>query len=165
MDTQSACRSDLDQRLSASDDKNPAKAATILLVEDEGFVREVACEVLRSAGYRVLAAKNAVEAERQYLRSCGEVNLLLTDVILPGESGRSLASRLRLANPGLRVLLVTGYAEQMEFQAAEGEECLPKPFSTGELLRWVREMIDHGEFGASQVEDRITPACGSGSLA
>jgi response regulator RpfG family c-di-GMP phosphodiesterase len=66
----------------AADAETLAGAETILFVEDEAFVREVTCEVLRSAGYRVLTAKNAAEAVRVYDQSSGEVGLLLTDVVL-----------------------------------------------------------------------------------
>jgi CheY-like chemotaxis protein len=140
-----------------------AGAETILFVEDEAFVRDVTCEVLRSAGYRVLTARNAVEAAREYDRCCGEVTLLLTDVILPGETGRELAGRLRRANPGLKVLLVTGYAEQMGLRDAGPEKCLAKPFSTGMLLRRVRQAIDCGEFRGkeNQIEDEVRRACGN----
>ena len=117
-------------------------AETILLVEDEAFVREVTCEVLRSAGYRVLTAKNAAEAECVYEQRRGEVDLLLTDVVLPGETGRALAGRLRRETPELKVLLVTGYAEQMGLREAKAEECLAKPFSTEALLRRVRQLLD-----------------------
>lgn len=64
-------------------------------MEDEAFVREVICEVLRSAGYRVLTAKNAVEAMRTYEEHRWRTDLLLTDMVLPGETGRALAGRLR----------------------------------------------------------------------
>jgi len=114
---------------------------TILLVEDEAFVRDVTCEVLRAAGYRVLAARNAVEALGQYDQWRSEVDLLLTDVILPGESGRLLARKLRRDNPELKVLLVTGYMEQMGSREAEHEECLAKPFSSGVLLGRVRQTL------------------------
>ena len=85
-----------------------AYAETILLVEDEQFVREVTSEVLRSAGYMVLVAKNAAEAIGVYERSRAGVGLLLTDVVLPGESGHALATRMRRDNPRLKVLFVTG---------------------------------------------------------
>lgn len=84
-------------------------AQTVLFVEDEAFVRGVAGEVLSTAGYRVLIAKNATEATRTYAAQLGAVDLLLSDVILPGENGRVLAARLRRDNPQLKVLLITGY--------------------------------------------------------
>ena len=67
---------------------------TILLVEDEAFVREVACEILRVAGYRVLPARNAAEAVPAFLAHREEVQLLLTDVVLPDRNGRDLAFEL-----------------------------------------------------------------------
>ena len=119
-----------------------ARRETILLVEDETFVREVASEVLRSAGYRVLTAKNAAEAARTYDFESGEVDLLLTDVVLPGESGRALAERLRQASPRLKVLLITGYAKQMRLEEVGTVACLAKPFSVGVLLGKVREVLE-----------------------
>lgn len=140
----------------------------ILLVEDEAFVREVTGEVLRSAGYQVLTARNAVEAVRAYEQNRGEVDLLLTDVILPGETGRTLAAKLRRNNPGLKVLLVTGYADQMALREAGYAETLVKPFSAGALLLRVREAIDCGGFQASGEEGEalreggVRRACGRG---
>lgn len=137
----------------------------ILLVEDEVFVREVTSEVLRSAGYRVLTAKNAVDAEQVYLRRCGEVDLLLTDVILPGENGRSFAQRLRLTHPTLQILLVTGYAEQMGLPEDGHEKCLAKPFSTRKLLEKVKEMMQVRDFASQHTRLEIRPASGNASLA
>ena len=136
-------------------------AETILFVEDEAFVRDVTCEVLRSAGYRVLSAKNATEAIRSYDARRGEVELLLTDVVLPGETGLALAGRLRSEAPDLKVLLVTGYAEQMGRREGKHEECLAKPFSTEVLLRSVRRLLDDGGIRVAAV-DLVTQACGNG---
>jgi CheY-like chemotaxis protein len=138
--------------------ETPEGAETILLVEDEAFVRAVTCEVLQSAGYRVLTAKNAAEAARLYEQRRGEVKLLLTDVVLPGETGRALAGRLRRENPELKLLFVTGYAEQMGVREAKSEECLAKPFSTEVLLGRVRQLLDHGALG-SETEDPVRRAC------
>jgi two-component system, cell cycle sensor histidine kinase and response regulator CckA len=125
-------------------------AETILFVEDEEFVRDVTREVLLSAGYKVLTAGNASEALVAYGEHSGEVELLLTDVILPGATGRTLAARLVLKNPGLSVLFVTGYAEQMAVRESEHASCLAKPFSTGVLLRKVREALDGREARAGE---------------
>jgi two-component system, cell cycle sensor histidine kinase and response regulator CckA len=122
-----------------------AFAETILLVEDEQFVREVTSEVLRSAGYVVLAARNAVEAMCVYERIRGNMGLLLTDVVLPGESGQVLAGRMRRGNPDLKVLFVTGYPESIGMAERAHEQCLAKPFSTGVLLRRVRQVLDGDE--------------------
>jgi CheY-like chemotaxis protein len=116
---------------------------TILLVEDEAFVREVTHEVLKAAGYRVVAAKNAKEALAERERM-SQVDLLLTDVVLPGASGRALASDLRSRQPSLAVLFVSGYAVQLaEIEVAQpAEACLPKPFSAVVLLRKLRQMLN-----------------------
>ena len=120
-------------------------AETILFVEDEAFVRDVTCEVLQSAGYRTLTAKNAAEAVSLYDQSSGEVELLLSRVVLPGETGWTLACKLRRENPLLKILLVTGYAEQMGLREAKPEEFLAKPFSRKSLLRRVRQLLDRSE--------------------
>lgn len=124
----------------------PGEAQTILLVEDEKFVREVTCEVLQSAGYRVLTAKTSLEASCLYEEYGAAVDLLLTDMILPGESGLALASRLRGENPSLNILLVSGYAMRAELRELQAEEVLAKPFSTETLLGRVRQLLKAGEF-------------------
>jgi two-component system, cell cycle sensor histidine kinase and response regulator CckA len=133
---------------------------TVLFVEDEAFVRGVASEVLRSAGYRVLIAGDAGEAARAYEAQLGAVDLLLSDVILPGENGRSLAARLRRANPRLKVLLITGYVEQMGEPTTGVEECLAKPFSVDVLLQKVRQVLDCAKAPAAD-ENWVRRACGS----
>jgi CheY-like chemotaxis protein len=131
-------------------------AETILFVEDEAFVRNVTCEVLQSAGYQVLPAKNAAEAMHLYEQNAGEVDLLLSDVVLPGETGWALACKLRRENPVLAILLITGYAEQMGLREARPEEFLAKPFSTETLLRRVRQLLDRSELriGAEEMVRR-----------
>ncbi len=135
---------------------------TILFVEDENFVREVTAEVLRSAGYVVLAAKDAIDAVRRYGNWLGNVDLLLTDVILPGETGCALASRLRSENSNLKVLFVTGYPEQMGRPDSLYEALLAKPFSTGALLKSVRALLArvplHAEAAAMPSCDSVLPA-------
>jgi len=96
----------LDQELSGG-------AKTILIVEDEAFVRNVTAEILRSAGYRVLTARSADEALVAYREYPGAVDLLLSHMILPGETGLALTARLRREDSKLKVLFVTGYAEQL----------------------------------------------------
>ena len=118
---------------------------TILLVEDESFVREVTREVLRSAGYSVIAARTAAEAARIFEEVEGAADLLLTDVVLPGETGMELASRLTRENPDLKVLYITGYAEQMKRCSEQHEGFLAKPFTSEKLLGAVKEVLStHG---------------------
>ena len=145
---------------SGPDESILSRTVTILLVEDEAFVREVTSEVLRSAGYRVLTAKNAEEAMHIYAAQGDEVKLLLSDVVLPGESGRVLAGRLRRENPWLKILLVTGYAEHMGPRGSREEECLAKPFSTEVLLGRVRELLGRVRLPVG-TETVLTHACGT----
>lgn len=119
--------------------------ATILLVEDEGFVREVTGEILQSAGYRVLKAGNAREAVQTF-QCCGEeVQLLLTDVVMPGQNGRDLAHDLRAKCPGLRTLFISGYAENAVTRCGSHERgvfYLPKPFSVQSLMQKVSQVLN-----------------------
>lgn len=131
---------------------------TILLVEDEAFVRDVTCEVLQSAGYRVLMAENSAQAASIYKQRGGKVDLLLTDMVLPGETGMALATRLRRENPGLNILLMTGYTIQMGLRALKPEELLAKPFSSEALLRRVRQLLDRRNLRTG-IEDSVTLAC------
>lgn len=119
----------------------PDETGTILLVEDEAFVRGVACEILRTVGYRVLAAKSAKEAAIIFEEEGRHIDLLLSDMILPGETGRELAERLRRKNPNLKVLLASGYGEQITGLSKQREPYLAKPFSSEELIRRVREAM------------------------
>jgi CheY-like chemotaxis protein len=116
---------------------------TILFVEDEAFVRRVAAEVLESAGYRVIIAGSATEALRAYCSS-DPVDLLVADVILPGMSGRELAAQVETSHPSARVLLMSGYPEQLALceLSAHHRKYLAKPFSIDALLRTVREALD-----------------------
>jgi CheY-like chemotaxis protein len=124
---------------------------TILLVEDEMFVRGVAREILTFAGYGVIAAGNASEAWEQTER-LAQVDLLLTDVVLPGRSGRVLARDLRALRPSLAVLFVSGYAGRLAEIAAvvPAEECLAKPFSAVTLLRRVRQSLTKRRLGSEE---------------
>lgn len=128
---------------------------TILFVEDEAFVREVTGEVLRAAGYSVLMATSASEAMRSYGQHYAGVDMLLTDVILPGVSGRDLAKRLRDENALLKVLLITGYGKEMGLKEKQrAEKCLSKPFSARMLLWTVREVLEDTDFkGGDAVRD------------
>lgn len=141
--------------------EEPALRPTILLVEDESFVREVTREVLRGAGFSVVAVRSAAEAFRLYQEVGDGMDLLFTDVILPGETGPKLAARLRLENPQLHVLYMTGYAEQMKRLEARHEAFLAKPFSSETLLEAVRRVLSSGKpdrekySGLPAPEDRL----------
>ena len=114
--------------------------ASILLVEDNDDVREVAENVLGAAGYEVLAAPGGEQA-LQLLESGAEVDLLFTDVVMPGGmNGLQLTERVRHARPGLPVLLTTGYMDQLPAKAACDEklDVLAKPYHHADLLERVQ---------------------------
>ena len=121
---------------------------TILLVEDEAFVRKVTAEVLESAGYSLVIAKSAGDALRTYRRRSQPVDLLLADVVMPGMSGRELATEFASLYPCARILLMSGYAEQLALceSSAYRKKYLAKPFSIPVLLRKVREVLDTSSF-------------------
>jgi CheY-like chemotaxis protein len=116
----------------------------ILLVEDELFVRKVTTEVLESAGYSVIVAGSATEALEACRTFAGEIHLLLTDVVMPGASGRELGAEFESCYPHTRVLLMTGYAEQLNRSLPSGRQnaCISKPFSRDRLLERVHAMIE-----------------------
>jgi two-component system cell cycle sensor histidine kinase/response regulator CckA len=132
--------------ISALTDTGPLRGhGTILLVEDEAFLREVTCEILESAGYRVLKTRTAAEATSAFGRYKGIVKLLLTDVVLPGQNGRDLANELRAISPHLRTIFISGYPENAVTRHGiqeDGMFYLPKPFSLQSLTRKVRQVLE-----------------------
>jgi two-component system, cell cycle sensor histidine kinase and response regulator CckA len=134
-------------RLDSYDDL-PAVRDTILVVEDEAFVREAACDVLEGEGYRVLRARNAAEAHAAFRRQHGSVQLLLSDVVLPGQNGPALAKDLRAARPDLKAIFISGYPENTVTRyglTASQISYLPKPFSAESLLGKVRQVLESEE--------------------
>lgn len=122
---------------------------TILLVEDEAFVRKATSEALESAGYRVLTAENATQALQVLGEYAEPVNLLLADVVMPGINGHELARDFSALCPQTRVLLMSGYEEQLtscEQSVHRRPEYLAKPFSIPMLLKRVREVLDRNPF-------------------
>jgi len=118
---------------------------TILLVEDEDAVRELASAVLRSHGYAIVEAMNAEQAEELASRQDGKIDLLLTDVMMPGMSGRELARRINSRASQMRVLFMSGYTDNVIAQGGvlePGVSFLQKPFSPRALAAKVREVLD-----------------------
>lgn len=129
-------------------DSQAIRSRTILLVEDEAFVRDVMDEALQSVGYHVLKTQNAEEALQLYQSLHGELNLLLTDVVMPGQNGRDLARQLRKQCPGLRTIFMSGYGESMALLGAERDAnvfYLSKPFSLPALLNKVKDVLKQDE--------------------
>ena len=117
----------------------PTFAATILLVEDESALREIAHKVLARDGYRVLVAADAEDALTLAASAPFPIDLLLTDVVMPGMNGPKLARELKSTRPAMRVLLMSGYAgDDLTGELRPGERFLRKPFTPYVLLENVR---------------------------
>jgi CheY-like chemotaxis protein len=117
--------------------------ATILLVEDEPWLRDIADRVLSREGYRVLVAADAVEARALAAASPVPIDLLLTDVVMPGVSGPRLAAQLLQERPQLLVLFMSGYGGgELAGELRPEERLLRKPFTPFALLEQVRAVLD-----------------------
>ncbi|WP_243369619.1 PAS domain S-box protein [Microvirga solisilvae] len=117
---------------------------TVLVVEDEPVVRSLILEVLADLGYQALAAVDGPSGLK-VLESKQRVDLLVTDVGLPGLNGRQLADHARLIRPDLKVLFITGYAEQAAMATgflAPGMQMITKPFAIDDLAVRIREIIE-----------------------
>jgi PAS domain S-box-containing protein len=117
----------------------------VLLVEDEDGVRNLTRDVLRDHGYEVIEARHGEEAVEISKRHLERIDILLTDVVMPGMSGRGLADRLSRIQPGLKVLFMSGYAEDAIVQHGvlePGIDFLLKPFLPNTLAAKIREVLD-----------------------
>jgi signal transduction histidine kinase/CheY-like chemotaxis protein len=121
---------------------------TVLLVEDEDLVRSFASQALGRDGYRVLQAPNAETALDILADPRAGVDLVVTDVVMPGLNGRELVERARATRPGLKAIYMSGYTAEITFQrgvSAEDPRFLQKPFRPDELSRRVRQVLDGAE--------------------
>jgi CheY-like chemotaxis protein len=120
---------------------------TILLVEDDKMVRGLSLITLEEAGYRVLQAANGVEALLICEQYPETIHLLLTDVVMPGMSGRAVSDRVKELRPQILVLYMSGYTEDAIVHRGvlnEGINFIEKPFVLAALTRRVREILDAG---------------------
>ena len=120
---------------------------TILLVEDDEAVRRMAQRILSAAGYKVLVAANGGEALLSCEQLGDEIRLVVTDVIMPGLSGRQLADRLAVVSPAMKVVYMSGYTDDAITHHGvldPGVRFVAKPFTARELTRAVREALDDG---------------------
>jgi two-component system, cell cycle sensor histidine kinase and response regulator CckA len=118
---------------------------TVLLVEDEDLVRQLTREILLRNGYRVLEAADGAEALRLVSQYDGQIDLMVTDVVMPRMSGNELVGHARPLRPDMRVLYVSGYSEEAiarHGQLTEGVELLSKPFTPGVLTAKIRQILD-----------------------
>ena len=120
---------------------------TILLVEDEEIVRKLACTILQKNGYKVLEAPNGEEALRIVQGKNGNpIHLLVTDVVMPGMSGRQLADRLERLRPEMKILYISGYTDNAIVHHGvldKGMHYIQKPFTVEGLVQKVREVLDN----------------------
>ena len=137
---------------------------TILVAEDEPSVRTLVRDELRKLGYRVVEAKNGVEACLLATQQAGSLQLLLTDVVMPGMGGRELAQHLSVIKPDLRTLFISGYTDDVGVMAGQEEgtsSFLQKPFTPEVLARAVRNLLDAStpsdKTGASPSTAQPTP--------
>ncbi len=117
----------------------------MLLVEDEESVRQLVRETLESKGYKVLEADNGQAALQIVSDHPGEIDMLITDVVMPGMSGRELSAQLCVSYPNTKVLYLSGYTEDAivhEGVLESGTAFLQKPFTLQSLSRKVREVLD-----------------------
>lgn len=126
---------------------------TILLVEDEPAVRDITCRILDMYGYTVLTAESAEDGIRTFAEHENAIDLLLTDIAMPGMDGRELAHRLTARHPGLKTIFISGHdattvkAESHNHNFAY----LQKPFTLEGLARKVREVMDGATYPAESI--------------
>jgi two-component system cell cycle sensor histidine kinase/response regulator CckA len=126
-------------------DPLPEGVETILVVEDDELVRDLIQEVLAPLGYRVLTAATGDEAVKASDSFPGSLDLLLTDVVMPGMNGRQLAEVMRTKRPGIKVLFMTGYTQDaLSTQGIlePGVALIHKPLRAGTLTRQIRQVLD-----------------------
>lgn len=140
-----------DAALDEATESEPAPAlsgeGTVLLVEDDDDVRVLAHSILASGGYDVLAARSGDEALLAAERHAGAVDVLLTDVVMPGMNGRELSERLHMLRPGVSVVFMSGYTHDAIARRGmlePGPRYLQKPFTSEALLRIVRDATGRG---------------------
>ena len=123
----------------------PEGSETVLLVEDEKIVRDVGARILERSGYRVMQAGNGDEAIALAMEYGERIDLLMTDVVMPGMHGRELANRLTRIHPETRVLFTSGYTDNAIVHHGvldEGVSFIGKPYSPSALAKKVREVLD-----------------------
>ena len=133
--------------------------ATILVVEDTPAVRKMVCAMLSQTGYHCLEAGDGVEALR-LLEDAGDVQLVLTDVIMPNMDGPELARQLSQVRPELRILFMSGYVEDTVVRSIGKASSLflPKPFTATALMEKVRQALDRPWLAAAKDRQGLSSA-------
>ena len=139
-----SCASTIRYRVHPKGRKKDGRSGTVLLVEDSDLVRDVVANMLESDGLTVLQASGGEEALALARRGDAPIDLLLTDIVMPEMSGVELADRLERERPGMRILFMTGYAEEAvvkEGILGKHRECIGKPFTQEQITKRVRELL------------------------
>jgi two-component system, cell cycle sensor histidine kinase and response regulator CckA len=118
-------------------------AGTILLAEDEALLRELGETILTQAGYKVLTAPGPEELRRLVAESSAHIDLLLTDVLMPGLGGQELVALVKQRWPRIRVLYMSGYSNEDLENIGDEAAFLQKPFTPAELMAKVKELIEN----------------------
>ncbi|MBZ5507779.1 MAG: PAS domain-containing protein [Acidobacteriia bacterium] len=124
---------------------------TILIVEDEPSLRALLADYVRESGYRILEAASATEAIEVVRNE--KLDLLITDIVMPGGSGQDLASTLSLSHAGLRIIFMSGYADNVALQEAASQPgvfFVPKPFTLKHMLEKIREALGGPQTSSAQ---------------
>ena len=134
----------------------PRGTETVLIVEDEEAVRLIVRRVLENQGYAIIEACDGNDALRICTSRGDAIDLVLSDVIMPGMGGRELASALAATRPALPILFMSGYNDEDELATdGETEGVLAKPFTSETLARQVREALDRRQASTSAVDEQI----------
>ncbi len=149
-----------------TDAADAGNAETILIVEDEDAIRQVAVRVLSRQGYRVIAAISG-EAALSEARALGRpIDLLLTDMVMPGMTGPELAKQLREIQPDLRVLFTSGHSADAVTQqfglSGRAWSFIPKPYGLSDLTQEVRRVLDTHPSEVAPPEPVVPSAGGDG---
>ncbi len=138
---------DIGVEMNSTDEFRAEAGETVLVVDDEPTVRMLVMETLEELGYDAIEANDG-SAGLAVLQSDARVDLLVTDVGLPGLNGRQLADAARVSRPGLKVLFMTGYAHNAAIGQGSaldpGMEIMTKPFALDDLAKKIRDMIEAG---------------------
>jgi DNA-binding NtrC family response regulator len=118
---------------------------TILLAEDEALLRELGETILRQGGYNVVSAPNADELRSLVAQYPQRIDLLLTDVVMPGLAGQELVTLVKQRWPEIRVLYMSGYSNEELEDLDRDAGFLQKPFTPGELMKKIAEVLNHRE--------------------
>lgn len=123
--------------------KADPSSPVILVVDDEKSVLDCVSEILRLQGYRVLATDDGVTALQMYQDHCQDIDLILTDLLMPGLSGMEMLQSMQAINPGLKAIVMSGYSEMI----SRAQDCgfsggrLAKPFGVNQLTTEVTQML------------------------